>query len=87
MSDWISVDDSDRLPKRAIGKYLVFCKGGNIEISLFIRCRDDARSYFSGREGRSYSRKYNGKNSINFESGWNGYVITHWMPLPGAPKT
>ena len=86
MSEWISVDDIDKLPSIAIGKFLVFCRGGNMEISLFIKCREDAKEYFSGCEGRSYSRKYNGKNSINFETGWKGYAVTHWMPLPEPPK-
>ena len=72
---WISVEDA--LPKSIINKVLVCCKNGYI--------------------GFGHYEEFQGvKDWYNLESGkpfteWDledceSYAVTHWMPLPEAPK-
>lgn len=82
MSEWISV--GDRLPNFDAGYVLVACEGGNVDKSFF--CKN--REYLANlKTSGSYSRKSQGKESGFFEISHSyGYRITHWMPLPDAPK-
>ena len=84
MSEWISVEE--RLPdfKHGSGYVLVACDGGNVDKSFFTMNREYLSTLkTSGR----YSRSRQGKQSGYFEVSHSyGYKITHWMPLPDAPK-
>lgn len=79
--EWISVED--RLPLIAFQKVLCFCEGGNIDTGQFYgRTQCEASNFRLGRN----SRKQYGKNGRWFELAEKGYKVTHWMPLPDAPK-
>lgn len=83
--NWIKVEDA--LPEKDMDHVIVYCDGGNIAISYFIKNREDARKYHS-REGldKGYSRKHSNKESCNFDIAHSySYKITHWMPKPKPP--
>jgi hypothetical protein len=75
VQEWISV--KDRLPKKVTNKVIVLCK--------------------NGYRGFGHYEDYKGKQTwYNLESDkpftdWDledceSYEVTHWMPLPEAPK-
>ena len=81
MDNWISVED--RLPDND-SHVLVYCDGGYINITFFLKDRELAKDYHSGG---GYSRKRSNKQSCHFASAHEySYVITHWQPKPAPPK-
>lgn len=72
---WISVEE--RLPEFDTGYVLMAASSGLVTTTL----------YCAG--GAHYFKKYNAGNkaSESFEHAAKyGYTVTHWMPLPEAPK-
>lgn len=77
-SDWISVED--RLPTKA-GKYLVYREAFACSITDMLYYDTNYMGHNDGMKNRAVW--------FSYDSEWGEYEIygvTHWMPLPKAPK-
>lgn len=78
MSEWISV--KDRLPGQS-GEYLVLVENGDMFNAEFDECCGECGEF-------GIWQGWYDPNTLGFvDSEWSTYSgITHWMPLPEAPK-
>jgi len=75
--NWISVEESQ--PKDC--QHVLFCsKSGNIDKTIY--WGRDMWKLNNGPKGREYYGKY----GRYFEAANNGYIVTHWQPLPPPPE-
>lgn len=81
---WISVDD--RLPKHLI-QCAFLLNNGNICIGKvkYFEHGDSELIDFTGKGINMYKRIYRNWEISNFDNSQK-FEVTHWMPLPKAPK-
>ena len=82
MSEWISVED--RLPEKNYENVLVYCDGGNVQVTKY----HEDRMSLKWEKANHYTRRSFGKLSGHFMLCHElGYKVTHWMPLPKPPES
>ena len=82
---WKLIDEQDdsTLPQFDYGYFLVtleYCGGGGsrtVDKSFYTKDRELAKKYHG-----AYSRKYQGKQSVNFEASGSSFKVIAWMDIP-----
>jgi len=71
MIEWIDINEKQPENNTYV---LVSCIGGNVSKSFY--------SELDASRGLAPSRKRYGKIGRMFDAAHNGYIVTHWMPVP-----